>query len=233
MDYQNNPSILEGEILGNTMSGAVRTAFVNKVFALFGAALLVTLLGVYAGFVFYSSYAVPAAFRWIIFGIELLMIFTIPAWSQRMPLAYGLFAFFAFLSGVSLIPLLYTATVVGDGPILIIRALTATVATFGAAAVIGWTTKKDLSSLGGMCMVALIGLMIVGLIGLFIPSNTLSLFISGASVLIFTGFTAYDIQSIKHNYPDNFVVMAAMALYLDIFNLFQSLLSILISLSRD
>jgi FtsH-binding integral membrane protein len=111
-----------------------------------------------------------------------------------------------------------------------------TAALFGTMAVIGYTTKTDLTKLGSILMMALIGLVIASVVNWFMKSDTMSYVISCIGVLIFTGLTAYDTQKIKRigagvEYgtatASKLAVMGATSLYLDFINLFMFLLRIL------
>jgi len=110
-------------------------------------------------------------------------------------------------------------------------------ATFIACSIYGWTTKKDLTSLGGFMMMGLIGIVIASLVNLFIQSSSVSAIISYIGVLVFVGLTAYDTQKIKNmamTQPANLdgavirkgAILGALSLYLDFINLFLMLLSI-------
>ena len=110
-----------------------------------------------------------------------------------------------------------------------------TAGTFAAMAVIGYTTKTDLTSLGKILMMALIGLIIATLVNLFIKSSGFTLILSYVGVLIFVGLTAYDSQKIKQmllQAPDageaaqKLALLGALSLYLDFINLFIYLLRI-------
>ena len=99
--------------------------------------------------------------------------------------------------------------------------------------VVGYFTKADLSGIGRFLMMCLFGLILVFLVNLFIRSSTLDLLISAAGVLIFSGLTAYDIQTLKRMYQSmempeevgqKIAILGALRLYLDFFNLFHSLL---------
>jgi len=73
-------------------------------------------------------------------------------------------------------------------------------------------------------MMSLIGMIITGIIGIFIPwGNSIELVYSWFGVVLFAGFTMYDIQKLK-KYPENMYIQAALQLYLDIFNLFLYIL---------
>jgi hypothetical protein len=108
-----------------------------------------------------------------------------------------------------------------------------TAVVFGVMATLGYTTKTDLSKMGSILMMALVGLIISSLINMFMQSSAFDYIISGISVLIFTGLTAYDMQKIKRigagvEYgtaeAGKLAIMGALNLYLDFINLFLLLL---------
>lgn len=208
--------------------------FINKVFSLFGVALLVTALGVWVGFqyllpVFVSNPLVMYA----LFGLELVLIFTSRAWYKIEPLNRLLFALFTFSSGLTIVPLIASFALEFGGYGIIFNALFSTTATFMAMALIGWTTKRAFTGLRGFLFMGLIGLVVVSIIGIFLPwGNTGEMLVSGFGVLIFAGYTMVDIQQLKH-YEDDQYVLAAMQLYLDMFNLFIFILRLTGAVSRD
>lgn len=104
-----------------------------------------------------------------------------------------------------------------------------TAATFAVMAVFGYTTKKDLTSIGRMLFMALIGIIIATLVNMFIGSSGLNMIISYVGVLIFIGLTAYDSQKIKEMLAmsgstgeagQKLALLGALTLYLDFINLF-------------
>jgi FtsH-binding integral membrane protein len=106
-------------------------------------------------------------------------------------------------------------------------------AMYGIMAVVGYTTKADLSKMGSILMMALFGLLIASVVNYFMHSDTMSYIISFIGVVIFTGLTAYDVQKLKeiamgNAYPGEtmkkLVIMGALNLYLDFINLFLFLL---------
>ncbi len=110
-----------------------------------------------------------------------------------------------------------------------------TAGTFGVMAFIGYTTKTDLTSFGKLFLMAIIGLVIATVVNVFVKSSGLDLVVSYLGVLIFTGLTAYDVQSIKRMLqlaPDGgensqkLALVGALSLYLDFINLFLYLLRI-------
>lgn len=104
---------------------------------------------------------------------------------------------------------------------------------FGIMGVLGYTTKTDLTKLGSILMMALIGIIIASLVNMFMHSSQMSYIISFISVIVFTGLTAYDVQKIKEigasadmasENTGKMAIMGALTLYLDFVNLFLALL---------
>ena len=110
-----------------------------------------------------------------------------------------------------------------------------TAGTFAVMAVVGYTTKKDLTSMGKILLMALIGIIIATVVNIFLKSTGLEMIVSYLGVLIFVGLTAYDSQKIKQmlmQAPDagesaqKLALLGALTLYLDFINLFLYLLRI-------
>ena len=110
-----------------------------------------------------------------------------------------------------------------------------TAGTFAVMAVIGYTTKKDLTSMGKILFMALIGIIIATIVNICLKSTGLQMIVSYLGVLIFVGLTAYDSQKIKQMLlmaPDagegaqKIALLGALSLYLDFVNLFIYLLRI-------
>jgi FtsH-binding integral membrane protein len=104
---------------------------------------------------------------------------------------------------------------------------------FGTMAVMGYTTKADLSRFGSILMMALVGLIIASLVNMFMQSGTIDYIISFAGVVIFTGLTAWDVQKLKRigseaglngEMAKKLTILGALTLYLDFVNLFLFLL---------
>jgi FtsH-binding integral membrane protein len=114
----------------------------------------------------------------------------------------------------------------------IARVFFITAATFGVTSLWGYTTRRDLTSMGSFLFMGLIGIILASVVNIFLGSTALGFAISVIGVLVFTGLTAYDTQKIKEMYSvadDGTVlgrkaVMGALSLYLDFVNLFLMLL---------
>ena len=110
-----------------------------------------------------------------------------------------------------------------------------TAATFFGTSLYGYTTKRDLTSIGTFLMMGLIGIIVASLVNLFLKSSGLGFVISCVGVLVFTGLMAFDAQNAKRLYAGaagedtnrKLAVFSALSMYLNFINLFQFLLSIL------
>jgi FtsH-binding integral membrane protein len=139
-----------------------------------------------------------------------------------------LFVLYSAITGISLsvILLAYTASSV-------VGCFFSAAAMFGVMAVMGYTTKKDLTGFGSIMIMGLIGIVIASLVNLFLRSSGLDYLISFIGVLVFTGLTAYDVQKLKNigagvdmqdASAQKLAVFGALNLYLDFINLFLMLL---------
>ncbi|MGQ0827770.1 MAG: Bax inhibitor-1/YccA family protein [Bacteroidota bacterium] len=144
------------------------------------------------------------------------------------PVILFLFLLYSAVMGASLsfIFLAYTAS-------SIFGTFLAASGMFGLMAVVGYTTKTDLTKFGSIMMMGLVGIIIASIINWFIGSSGLDYIISFIGVLVFTGLTAYDVQKLKRigagvefgtATTSKLVIMGALNLYLDFINLFLMLL---------
>lgn len=141
----------------------------------------------------------------------------------------GIFFLFSALFGISLSSIFYRYSIDSIGTVF-----ASSCALFGIMAVAGYTTKADLTKMGSLLTIGLIGIVIASLINMFMRSDTMGYIISIISVVVFTGLTAYDVQKIKELSQQNngtadfkkMGVMGALTLYLDFINLFLALLRI-------
>jgi FtsH-binding integral membrane protein len=111
-----------------------------------------------------------------------------------------------------------------------------TAGTFAIMAVVGYTTKTDLTRFGSLLMMALIGIILAMVVNWFVGSERIDYLISIIGVLVFTGLIAYDTQKIKNigaqvglenETGRKLAIMGATSLYLDFINLFLFLLRLL------
>jgi uncharacterized protein len=161
-------------------------------------------------------------------GLVLLLSFRI----NRMSVGAAQATFWAYAAivGIGIAPILLVYTGASVAEVFFITA-----ATFGAMSLWGYTTKSDLSGMGSFLFMGLIGVVIASVVNLFFHSAMMQWIISVVGVLVFTGLTAYDTQSIKESYVANDdgtvagrkAIFGALRLYLDFLNLFLMLLQLL------
>ena len=170
-----------------------------------------------------------------LFGLiiaELAMVFAISAAINRLSLTMAtlLFILYSAFNGVTL-----SAIFVVYSPVIITKVFFITAGTFGAMAAYGYFTKRDLTSIGRLMFMALIGLIIATVVNLFLKSAAFDLILSYIGVLVFVGLTAWDSQKIKRmlamqtSMDENamkIALLGALSLYLDFINLFLYLLRI-------
>lgn len=171
-------------------------------------------------------------FKWVaIFApLAFVFLFSFMASSMSSGTAAIMLYVFAGLMGLSMSSIFMIFKLGSIANVFFISA-----ATFGTTALYGYTTKRDLSSMGSFLMMGLIGLIIAGVVNIFLQSSVMAFIISAIGVLIFVGFTAYDMQTIKEQYyelnDDEEIrkagIFGALNLYLDFINIFVNLLQLL------
>jgi len=137
------------------------------------------------------------------------------------------FCIFSTLMGLSLASIFIVYTGASIARVFFISS-----ATFAAMSLYGYTTKRDLTALGGFLIMGLFGIIIASIVNIFMQSSAMYFAISIIGVLIFVGLTAYDTQKIKNMYyaadsetqSGKKAIMGALRLYLDFINLFIMLL---------
>lgn len=209
------------------------TVFLAKVFNLMALGLGIT--GVVAFLTANTGLAatiIGSPLFIILIFAELGLVFYLSARVEKIQAATasGLFIGYSVLNGLTLsvIFLAYTSTSIA-GTFFIAAGM------FGAMAIYGLVTKRDLSGLGSFLFMGLVGIIIASIVNIFLGSSSVHWAISFLGVLIFTGLTAYDVQKIKKIGEEGILaqgdevvrkgtVMGALTLYLDFINLFLMLL---------
>ena len=209
------------------------TIFLAKVFNWMAIGLGIT--GVVAWFTASSGLAIrlvasPAFFILIIAELGLVFFLSARISKIQAATATSLFLGYAFLNGLtlSMVFLAYTSTSIASTFFI-------TAGMFGAMAIYGLVTKRDLSGWGSFLFMGLVGIIIASIVNIFLKSSSLYWVISLLGVFIFVGLTAYDVQKIKKIGEDGILdqgevmvrkgaIMGALTLYLDFINLFLMLL---------
>lgn len=219
-------------------TAALSKTFMSSVFSWMFAALAITSIVAY-----YFGYSIElmsllinaesgglSIFGYVVMFAPLAFVLIMSFGMNRLsyPALLFLFLLYSAVMGMSLsfIFLIYTS-----GSIL--STFLAAAGMFGTMAVVGYTTKTDLTKFGSIMMMGLVGIIIASLINMFMHSDTMSYVISFIGVLVFTGLTAYDVQKLKNigagvemgtASTSKLVIMGALNLYLDFINLFLMLL---------
>jgi hypothetical protein len=163
-------------------------------------------------------------------GLGMVFFLSFRIRTMQASTAFAAFLAYAAVNGVWLTPVLLVYTHTSVASTFFISA-----SMFLATSLFGYTTKRDLTSMGSFLFMGLIGILIAMLVNFFLASSALAFAISVIGVLLFTGLTAYDTQKIKEMYVESDgheiarkkSIMGALTLYLDFINLFLFLLQLL------
>lgn len=213
----------------------VFSVLMRKVYVWMTLALVIT------GFTAYGVASSPAllttlytskGLMWGLIIAEFALVFAITGAINKLSLSTAtlLFILYSVLNGAMLssIFVVYTGATIA-------QVFFITAGTFAAMAVYGYTTKRDLTSLGRLLFMALIGLVIATVVNMFLKSPGFSYILSYVGVAIFVGLTAWDSQKIKQMLQTQYdisegaqklALLGALTLYLDFINLFIYLLRI-------
>jgi len=198
---------------------ADRPAVLGKVMGLLGFAFLFTAGGAVIG-----STLGPGAFLLSIVGSFGTLI-ALQFLRERSPLNLALLYGFATFEGMALGLILEAYIARGLGGAVFNAAATTAAVTLAAGAY-GYTTKRDLSGLGGILLVGLIGVVVASVVGIFVQLPLLYIGISAVAAVLFTGFIVFDLNRVANSRgaTEGQAVLLAVSVYLDIFNLFLALL---------
>ncbi|MDR0805752.1 MAG: Bax inhibitor-1/YccA family protein [Enterobacteriaceae bacterium] len=229
MDSRHNGTIVE-------RANAGIQAYMSQVYGWMTCGLLLT--------AFTAYFVTGTALQMFIFSsnitffgliiVQLGVVFFLSGMLNRISgsMATTLFMLYSVLTGLTMssIFIAYTSSSIASTFFI-------TAGTFGAMSLYGYTTKRDLSGLGSMMMMGLIGIILASLVNIFLKSPALTWAITYIGVIVFVGLTAHDTQKLKaigeqisiddrESYRKT-SIMGALTLYLDFINLFLMLLRIL------
>jgi hypothetical protein len=209
------------------------TVFLAKTFNWMAVGLAITGIVAYLTASTGLAYSIiGSSLFYVLVFAELGLVFYLSARISKIQAstASGLFIGYSVLNGLTLsvIFLAYTSSSIAATFFI-------TAGMFGAMAVYGLVTKRDLSAWGSFLFMGLIGIIIASVVNIFLQSSAVSWVVSMIGVLVFTGLTAYDVQKIKRIGEEGIMsqgneairkgsIMGALTLYLDFINLFLMLL---------
>lgn len=229
MDFNNRVTQTGAYVAGSVMSKLLSKVFLWMTIAL-GITGLTSMLVYNSSFVF--TLMQNPMLMWGLVIAELIMVIALSAAINKISFTAAtlMFIIYSILNGVMLssIFLIYTQASIS-------LAFFVTAGTFGAMALWGYTTRRDLSKMGSILFMALIGLIIATIVNIFLKSSAIYWITTYAGVLIFTGLTAWDVQKIKrmlstadkvNDTTKKVALLGALSLYLDFINLFLYILRI-------
>lgn len=222
------------ELVRNYAAKAAQSALFRSVYLWMTLALAITgftAMYIAKSYTFLEMIAQNSMMFWGLLIAEIGLVMYLSARIQRISFTTATLLFIAYsiVNGLTLSILFMVYTMSSIATTFFITA-----GTFGAMALFGYITKKDLTRIGSLCGMAVIGLIIATIVNMFLHNSMMDMVISGIGVLVFVGLTAYDSQKIKQMLTDNDIeinettqkiaLMGALTLYLDFINLFIYLL---------
>lgn len=222
------------ELVRNYAAKAAQSALFRSVYLWMTLALAITgftAMYIAKSYTFLEMIAQNSMMFWGLLIAEIGLVMYLSARIQRISFTTATLLFIAYsiVNGLTLSILFMVYTMSSIATTFFITA-----GTFGAMALFGYITKKDLTRIGSLCGMAVIGLIIAMIVNMFLHNSMMDIVISGIGVLVFVGLTAYDSQKIKQMLTGNDIeinettqkiaLMGALTLYLDFINLFIYLL---------
>ncbi|OIR19727.1 modulator of FtsH protease YccA [mine drainage metagenome] len=227
MQYETT-SVTQGTTLATEQNRVLRNTYL-----MLALTMIPTIIGAFIGtsinFSFMAQHPIMSSL--LMFGAMMGLLFTVTALRNSV---WGIVALlgFTFVAGVFLGPILQVALHLKNGAQLVGMAAGGTSIIFFSLATIATTTKRDFSFMGKFLFIGVILLIVASLANMFFQIPALSLTISAIAVMIFSAYILFDVSQIVHGGETNYV-MATLALYLDIYNLFVNLLSLLMAFSGE
>ena len=213
--------------------GLEQNKVLRNTYTMLALTMIPTLLGALVGLSTDFSFMAqsPIISSLVMFAVMMGMLFAVSALRNS---AWGIVMLLGFtlVAGVFLGPILQHALHLRNGGQLIGMAAGGTGLIFFSLATLATVTKKDFSFMSKFLFIGLILLVVASLANLFFAIPTLSLTLSAIAVLIFSAYILYDISQIIHGGETNYI-MATMTLYLDIYNIFVNLLSLLMAFGGE
>ena len=223
-----------GQYTSGTQDLALRqNRVLRNTYALLALSMVPTVLGALAGIQMkFSFFAGSPMIGFLVFlGIAFAFMWGIEK-TKESGMGVVLLLGFTFFMGLMLSRILQVALGFANGGTLIAMAAAGTGGIFFALAGVAATTKRDFSNLGKFLFAGMILVLLAAVANIFFQIPALALAISALAVVIFSAYILYDINRIVHGGETNYV-SATLAVYLDIYNVFVSLLNLLMAFSGE
>ncbi|MBJ7314246.1 Bax inhibitor-1/YccA family protein [Rugamonas sp. CCM 8940] len=211
------------DLTGNNQ--AVRHNVLRNTYWLLALSMIPTVLGAFVGVAFHLPMLGGGMGALLFLGIAFGFIWAIEK-NKDSGLGVGLLLGFTFFMGLMLTPLLSRTLGYANGGFLIMAAFGGTATVFAVLASVATVSKRDFSAMGKWLFAGLIVLLLASVANIFLGMSALSITISVIAIAIFSAYILYDVQQIVNGGETNYI-SATLRLYLDVYNIFTSLLSLL------
>ncbi len=212
-------------------TGAERATLVRRTYLLVLAGVVTTTLGCLWAMSQPSLMVMVARHPFLTFFASFAPLMGAQAFRRQFPLNIGLTIIFTLIMGVSIAPLI--AVMEQRQPGVAGQAALLTLSSFAVLTAYAFLSRRDFSAWGSFFVVGLWVLIATSLLNMFFQNTTASLWIAGATVLVFSGMLVYDTWRIRNQYGPEDYVLAAVQIYLDLLNLFMAILRLLGGGRRD
>lgn len=198
------------------------STFVSQTYQLFAASLLAATVGAFIGLEMVEAIR---SWYWGLVIVEIVALVGLMFLKDKPGINLALLFAFTFLTGLTLTPLLSTVLGMPNGASAVVSAFLMTTIIFGAMSVYAMKTSRDLASWGRVLFISVIVILIGSVVNIFLGSPLLQVGIAAIATLIFSLYIAFDTQMLLRGAFSS-PVEAAIALYLDVLNIFISLLQL-------
>jgi len=211
---------------GGATSTVERNRVLRNTYWLLALSLVPTVLGAWVGVATGITAAMGTGMSVIVFLAGAFgLMYAVEKTKDSSTGVYVLLGF-TFFMGLMLSRMLAMVLGFKNGSSLIMTAFGGTAAVFFAMATLATVIKRDLTNMGKFLFVGVIILLLAGLVNIFVQSSALMLTLSVLAILIFSAFLVYDVKRVIDGGETNYI-SATLAIYLDLYNIFQSLLALL------
>lgn len=209
-------------------AATVRNKVLRQTYSLLALSLIPTVIGAWVGMATGLNLAMAQSpgMTMIVFLVGAFGLMFAIERTKNSSTGVGLLLLFTFFMGVMLSQMLGFVLGMSNGPQLIMLAFGGTAVIFGAMATLANVVKRDLSGLSKMLFVGVILLILAGIANIWLQLPALMLTFSVVAIVIFSAFMLIDVQRVINGGETNYIT-ATLAIYLDIYNVFVNLLSIL------
>ena len=215
-----------GQYAGGGQLAVSRNRVLRNTYWLLALSMLPTVLGAWVGVTTGITAAMGTGMSLIVFLVGAFgLIYAIEKTKHTSTGVYVLLGF-TFFMGLMLARMLAFVLGMKNGTSLIMTAFGGTAAVFVAMASLASVIKRDLTNMGKFLFVGVIVILLAGIVNVFLQSSALMLTLSVLAILVFSAFLLYDVKRVIDGGETNYI-SATLAIYLDLYNIFQSLLALL------